>query len=124
MLVAVPSFREPNDASGCYGGPMTDRLNVTFPSGPDGSHAWVYLPEGGGRRPVVVMAHGLGGVREMRLDAYAERFAAAGYACLVFDYRHFGASGGQPRQLLSIRRQLQDWRAAVAYARSRPETDP
>jgi pimeloyl-ACP methyl ester carboxylesterase len=60
----------------------------------------------------------------MRLDAYAERFAAAGYACLVFDYRHFGASGGQPRQLLSIRRQLQDWRAAVAYARSRPETDP
>ncbi|MES4905090.1 MULTISPECIES: alpha/beta fold hydrolase [unclassified Streptomyces] len=103
---------------------MTDRLNVTFPSGPDECHAWLYLPEGGGRRPVVVMAHGLGGVREMRLDAYAERFAAAGYACLVFDYRHFGASGGQPRQLLSIRRQLQDWRAAVAYARSRPETDP
>jgi uncharacterized protein len=103
---------------------MTDRLNVTFPSGPDECHAWLYLPEGGGRRPVVVMAHGLGGVREMRLDAYAERFAAVGYACLVFDYRHFGASGGQPRQLLSIRRQLQDWRAAVAYARSRPETDP
>jgi pimeloyl-ACP methyl ester carboxylesterase len=103
---------------------MTDRLNVTFPSGPDECHAWLYLTEGGGRRPVVVMAHGLGGVREMRLDAYAERFAAAGYACLVFDYRHFGASGGQPRQLLSIRRQLQDWRAAVAYARSRPETDP
>ena len=83
---------------------MTDRLNVTFPSGPDECHAWLYLPKGGGRPPVVVMAHGLGGVREMRLDAYAERFAAAGYVCLVFDYRHFGASGGQPRQLLSIRR--------------------
>ncbi|MGI5132359.1 hypothetical protein ACQEVB_36525 [Pseudonocardia sp. CA-107938] len=37
------------------------------------------------------MAHGLGGIRQMRLDAYAERFAAAGYACLVSDYRHFGA---------------------------------
>ncbi|MBO4256156.1 alpha/beta hydrolase [Streptomyces griseorubiginosus] len=103
---------------------MTDRLNVTFPSGSDECHAWLYVPEGGGRRPVLVMAHGLGGVRDMRLDAYAERFAAVGYACLVFDYRHFGASGGQPRQLLSIRRQLQDWRAAVAYARSRPEADP
>jgi pimeloyl-ACP methyl ester carboxylesterase len=70
------------------------------------------------------MAHGLGGVKAMRLDAYAERFHAAGYACLVFDYRHFGGSDGQPRQLLSVRRQLQDWTAAVAYARTRPECDP
>ena len=46
------------------------------------------------------MAHGFSGVREQRLDAYAERFAQAGLAVLVFDYRHFGASGGEPRQLL------------------------
>ena len=69
------------------------------------------------------MAHGLGGVREMRLDAFAERFADAGYACLVFDYRHFGASDGQPRQLLSVRRQRQDWAAAVAFARTLPGVD-
>ena len=36
------------------------------------------------------MAHGLAAVKEMRLDAYAERFAAAGLNVLVFDYRHFG----------------------------------
>ncbi len=35
-----------------------------------------------------------------RLDAYAERFAAAGMAALVFDCRHFGASSGEPRPLL------------------------
>jgi alpha/beta superfamily hydrolase len=70
------------------------------------------------------MAHGLGGVREMRLDAFAERFADAGYACLVFDYRHFGASDGQPRQLLSVKRQRQDWTAAVAFARTLPDVDP
>ena len=64
------------------------------------------------------MAHGFSGVREQRLDAYAERFAQAGMAVLVFDYRHFGASEGEPRQLLSIARQLEDWRAAVAHARS------
>jgi len=65
-----------------------------------------------------VLAHGWTGVREQRLDVYAERFAEAGFAAVVFDYRHFGASQGQPRQLLDIRRQLEDWRAAAAFARS------
>ena len=69
------------------------------------------------------MGHGLGGIRQMRLDAFAERFQAARYASLVFDYRHFGSSAGEPRQLLDINRQLQDWEAAIAYARSRPELD-
>jgi pimeloyl-ACP methyl ester carboxylesterase len=71
-----------------------------------------------------VMAHGLGAVRTMRLDAYAERFCEAGYACLVFDYRNFGDSEGAPRQLLDIRMQLQDWTVAVAYARTLPGIDP
>jgi hypothetical protein len=31
--------------------------------------------------------------RDLGLHVYAERFAAAGMAVLVFDYRHFGASG-------------------------------
>ncbi|UJJ31144.1 alpha/beta hydrolase [Halopseudomonas maritima] len=83
-----------------------------------------YRPPGVGPFPVVVMAHGLGGTRQMRLGAYAERFVAAGYACLVFDYRHFGESGGEPRQLLDIGRQLDDWKAAVAHARSLVEVDP
>lgn len=72
---------------------------------------------------MLVMAHGLGGVREMRLDAFAERFCEAGYACFVFDYRHFGDSEGEPRQLLDIDRQLQDWTAAVAFVRGRPDVD-
>ncbi|MBY6365284.1 alpha/beta hydrolase [Rhodococcoides corynebacterioides] len=96
------------------------RTDVEFPSGDDRCAAWLYRPEGASPDaavPVVVLAHGLGGVREMRLDAYAERFTAAGYACLVFDYRHFGASGGEPRQLLDVDRQLADWAAAVRYAR-------
>jgi pimeloyl-ACP methyl ester carboxylesterase len=69
------------------------------------------------------MAHGLGAVKEMRLDAYAERFAAAGYAALVFDYRHFGGSTGQPRQLLDVGRQLKDWKSALAWARSCRDVD-
>lgn len=104
-----------------------ERTDVSFPSGTGTCAAWLYTPD---RRtaqtcpPVIVMAHGLGGVKEMRLDAFAERFTAAGYACLVFDYRHFGASSGEPRQLLDIGEQLQDWRSAVAYARSLEGVDP
>lgn len=99
------------------------RRDVRFRSGDAECAAWLYLPDASGPAPVVVMGHGLGAIREMRLDAYAERFTAAGYACLVFDYRHFGASGGEPRQLLSVARELEDWRSAIAYARTLPEVD-
>jgi alpha-beta hydrolase superfamily lysophospholipase len=58
------------------------------------------------------------------LDAFAERFARAGFAVFVFDYRHFGDSEGKPRQLLDISRQQEDWRAAVETARHIPEIDP
>lgn len=99
------------------------RLDVSFPSQGEQCRAWLYLPEARRPAPVIVMAHGLGGTRVMRLDAFAERFCAAGYACLVFDYRHFGDSEGQPRQLLDVRKQLQDWKAAIAFARSRHDVD-
>lgn len=98
---------------------MAQREDVQFASGDDRVSAWLYRPSnGGGRAPLLVMAHGLGAVRTMRLDAYAERFSAAGYACLAFDYRNFGDSGGRPRQLLDIKMQLADWAAAVAYGRT------
>ena len=99
------------------------RLNVAFSSGEDTCAAWLYLPAGDGAFPAVVLAHGWTGVREQRLDVYAERFAPAGLAALVFDYRHFGASSGEPRQLLDIKRQLADWAAAVAFVRSRAEVE-
>jgi dienelactone hydrolase len=105
----------------------TQREDVWFNSGGNRVSAWLYRPVGGGsaaEAPLLVMAHGLGAVRTMRLDAYAERFSAAGYACLVFDYRNFGDSEGAPRQLIDIRKQLQDWTMAVAYARTLAGVDP
>jgi pimeloyl-ACP methyl ester carboxylesterase len=100
------------------------REDVWFNSGGDRISAWLYRPAVDGDAPLLVMAHGLGAVRTMRLDAYAERFSAAGYACLVFDYRNFGDSEGAPRQLIDIRMQLQDWTVAVAYARTLSGIDP
>src|SRR3984957_18196329 len=94
------------------------REDVWFNSGRDRVSAWLYRPAGNGDAPLLVMAHGLGAVRTMRLDAFADRFCAAVSACLVFDSRNFGDSEGAPRQLLDIRMQLQDWIVAVAYART------
>src|SRR3954453_16102436 len=98
-----------------------NREDVSFEGDGTRIAAWLYRPDGA--TSCGVMAHGWTGVREQRLDAFAERFAAEGIAALVFDYRHFGASGGQPRQLLDIGRQLEDWASAVHYVRSLSEVD-
>jgi uncharacterized protein len=100
------------------------RLDVAFGSGDSHCAAWLYLPSGIADPPVVILGHGLGATREMRLDAFAERFADAGIAAFAFTYRHFGDSGGEPRQLLSIKRQLEDWDAAIAHIKRRSEVDP
>lgn len=106
------------------------RTDLNFASGTGTCAAWLFTPaadagpDADRLRPIIVMAHGLGGVKEQRLDAFAERFCAAGYACLVFDYRHFGASSGEPRQLLDIKLQLEDWRSAVAHAGTLAGVDP
>src|SRR5690349_8240364 len=99
------------------------RHDVWFTSGEDTCAAWLHLPTGVTSPPVVILGHGLGATRDMRLDAFAERFAAAGLAALSFTYRHFGDSGGRPRQLLSINRQLADWDAAIAHAKDRRDLD-
>jgi dienelactone hydrolase len=102
---------------------MAEREDARFRSGADDIAAWLYRPTAGGDVPLLVMAHGLGGVKTMRLDAFAERFTDAGYACLVFDYRNFGESGGAQRQVIDVGWQLADWAAAVAYAHTLPGVD-
>lgn len=103
---------------------VTTRTDVSFDSRGLRCAGWLYRPTGGGSGPVIVLGHGLGALKEMGLDAYAERFSAAGFICLVFDYRHFGASEGEPRQLLDIDRQLEDWSSAIAYAKTIDGADP
>jgi fermentation-respiration switch protein FrsA (DUF1100 family) len=91
---------------------VLNREDVTLPGE---IAAWLYRPDGA--EACVVMAHGLSAVRDMRLPAYAERFAAQGLAVLLFDYRGFGASGGEPRLVVDIGAQLDDWRTAIQCAR-------
>ena len=83
---------------------------------------WLYRPDDAGDNPLptVVMAHGFSAVKEMYLDAYAERFAEAGLAALVFDNRNFGASDGEPRQEIDPWAQVRDYRHAITFAGQLP----
>jgi uncharacterized protein len=100
------------------------REDVSFSSDGESCAAWFYPgATDSGRRPIIVMAHGLTGTRRDRLGASAARFAAAGIAALLFDYRGFGDSSGE-QDLFEPQRQLDDWRAAIAFARSLPSVDP
>lgn len=99
------------------------RQDVEFASGGVECAAWLYLPEGVAKPPVVVMAHGFGGTRRLRLDMYAEVFSGRGMASLVFDYRCQGDSEGYPRQLIDADMQLDDWGAAIRFAKGIEDVD-
>ena len=100
------------------------REDIEFEVGGDACAAWFYPAAGEvPAAPAVVMAHGLSGTRRDGLGPFAERFAAAGIAALLFDHRGFGDSGAEPDRF-EPRRQLRDWAAAIACARALPGVDP
>jgi pimeloyl-ACP methyl ester carboxylesterase len=102
----------------------SERARVSFNSGGVELVGYLYHAAGAdGDAPCVVMGHGFSGTQD-RLFVGAQRFAGAGFTVLTFDYRNFGESGGQPRQLVSIEGQLEDWRAAIRFARTLEGVDP
>ncbi|PTQ89150.1 alpha/beta hydrolase [Agitococcus lubricus] len=98
------------------------RQDVEFYSSGVICRAWLTYPQTAQTQdvPLVIMAHGFGGTREMRLEQYAQRFNNLGMATLIFDYRNFGASDGLPRQCLIPQKEVEDWHAALAFARRLP----
>lgn len=100
-----------------------EKKPVSFTVNGDLVRGDLYLPATAEKPPVVIMAHGFGGERRFRLPAFAEHFAAHGLAVVLFDYRGFGDSGGEPRALVDAPRHLEDYAGAVAFARRCPEVD-
>jgi uncharacterized protein len=102
-----------------------ERTRVSVESGGLNCAGYLYRPaNASGNVPCVVMANGFSNTMDWILPAYAERFAAAGFAVLIFDYRYFGESEGQPRQLVSVKRQREDIRSAIRFARNQTSSDP
>lgn len=82
-----------------------------------------YHPKTSQKPAVILMAHGLAGLRQFKLMHYARRFAQAGYAVVVFDYRYWGGSTGRPRELVSIEAQLEDWHSMIEHVAQRKSID-
>jgi uncharacterized protein len=99
------------------------RKDIDFLSRGTRCGAWLYTPSAVKRPPVIVMAHGFAAEKTFGLPAFAERFAAAGMAVFVFDYRNFGESDGKPRNLVSPHRHIADWRSAIGFVRALPDLD-
>ena len=100
-----------------------NRTDVEFNAEGTILRGWLYRPDGDGVAPGVVMAHGYSAVKEMYLDAFAEVFAEAGLACLVFDNRNFGASDGEPRYEIDPWEQVRDYRHAITHMQTLPGID-
>src|SRR6266566_4986381 len=100
------------------------RTTVRIPTASgDELEAWLYLPAGDGPYPAVVMAHGIGAIKAGGLAPFAERFCHAGFAAVVFDYRQWGGSAGQPREELSFPHQREDYGTVIGWAGAQPGID-
>lgn len=73
--------------------------------------------------PLVILAHGLGGLKEWTIPDVASALVDAGIATLAFDYRNFGDSDGLPREEIDHCGQIEDWQSAVTFATALPGID-
>jgi len=97
--------------------------SVEFKSEGSRISALLYLPDGAGPHPCVVMGGGWCYVKELAQPSYAEVFAGHGLASLIFDYRHMGASEGEPRQHIDPWKQIEDYRNAISFVEEMKEVD-
>jgi dienelactone hydrolase len=106
---------------------MTDNTaaqrDVAFRSGSVTISGWLRTPATDGPHPLVILAHGLGGLKEWTIPEVADALSDAGIAALAFDYRNFGDSDGEPREEVDHTGQIDDWRNAVTFATTLPDVD-
>ena len=91
---------------------------VSFNSDGNTLEALFYQPATPGPHPLIIMAGGWCYVKELAQPRFAQTFASHGLASLIFDYRNFGGSTGEPRQHSDPWEQIRDYRNAITYAES------
>ena len=69
------------------------------------------------------MGHRFAAVKAGGLRPFAERFQREGFAAIVLDDRQWGGSDGQPRDVVSVPRQREDYRGAIGWAVEHPLID-
>ena len=98
--------------------PLIERHKMSFVVAGTDCTGYLYRPAASASHPpVVVMAHGFSGTQQGSVARTAWDFAERGFAVFTFDYRGFGESGGEPRQVIEIAMQHEDWKQAIAFVR-------
>jgi len=102
------------------------RKDISFTSKGLRCSGWLYVPDDlkvGQKAPAIVMAHGFTAVKEAILPDFADLFAKAGFVTLVFDFRYFGDSEGEPRSQVFPLEMVEDIRNAITWVSDQPEVD-
>jgi len=102
------------------------RKDITFTSKGLRCSGWLYVPDDlktDAKAPAIVMATGFTGVKEAVLPDFATQFVNAGFMTLVFDYRYFGDSEGEPRSQNFPLELVEDCRNAITWVSDQPEVD-
>jgi uncharacterized protein len=100
---------------------VNEPQEIEIRSGGERLAALLYLPDGPGPHPAVVLGGGWCYVKELVQPMYANVFARNGLAALIFDYRYMGGSSGEPRQHIDPWQQIEDYRNAISYMESRDD---
>ncbi|OEH74986.1 hypothetical protein cyc_07815 [Cyclospora cayetanensis] len=106
-------FVAPRDAGGTVTKVKSlERLTFSVEVEGEKLHCWLFLPEAQSKSktppPVVVAAYGLGVQKDIALIPFATNLAARGLSVVLFDYRHWGVSGGFPRHVADPQKEVQD----------------
>lgn len=99
---------------------------VAFDSHGDRLVGDLYLPadyQAGDKLPAVIVTGAWTTVKEQMPSRYASELAERGYAALAFDFRGWGQSEGEPRQVEHPTRKTEDILAAADFLAKRPEVD-
>ena len=83
----------------------------------------LFLPQGPGPHPAVIVGGPMTSVKEQVTGVYAQALAQRGFAALSIDPRHYGESGGQPRQYEFYHHKIADLRAAAEALAGHREVD-
>lgn len=83
----------------------------------------LYLPREDGPHPAVVVAGPMTSVKEQVTGVYACALAQRGFAALALDHRHYGESGGEPRQYELWTHKVEDLKASVDWLATHPNVD-
>ena len=100
-------------------------IKSVFVADGDTCSATLHLPESASAKPVpaILMVGGWCSVQYALTHSFVNRFVAAGYAVMEFDFPCWGLSGGWPRQDINPWRRVRAANAALAHLKSQQQVD-